>query len=134
MIFHFVQVMCMWNVTVPGSRPRPSFQWENLTLKLGLTKWHLAGLSQLFKNSPSLKTLSIHIYPGYHDTFQVPDSPFPFCGLLQSTAPHLRGTGKYWNIVEDSDSPQYSAVQLQELAEKLGSLPRASRKAIIYFC
>ena len=192
---------------MPGFRlpHRPSSQWENLTLKLDLTKWQLMGLSDLFKNSPSLKILSIYIYPGHHDIIPVPNSPFSFYGLLPLTAPHLhgnlqrtvprwikyhfggenfwdsqeatlprletitvcghvddpyaiktvgfllkhatslqklvvsanqslRGTEKYWNVGEDADSPQYSAVQLQELAEKLGSLPRASRKAIIYFC
>ena len=84
-------MMCMWNATVPGSRPRPSFQWENLTRKLSLTKWHFAGLSEVFKNSPSLKTLSIYIYPGYHDRFKVPKFALSFLRLLPSTAPNLRG-------------------------------------------
>ncbi|KAL8461266.1 hypothetical protein ACS0TY_031864 [Phlomoides rotata] len=53
-IWNFMNVHC------------PSFDWKNLIMKVGLTKWHHPGLSLLLRNSLSLETLTIQIYPyGY---------------------------------------------------------------------
>lgn len=51
----------------------PSTNWKCLVLETMLTKWHLPGIASLLRNSPSLDTLTLYVYPG--------ESPFPIVGL-----------------------------------------------------
>ncbi|PKI52948.1 hypothetical protein CRG98_026654 [Punica granatum] len=48
----------------------PSSNWQCLVLKTKLNKWHLPGVANLLRNSPSLETLDLHIFKG-----ELPQTP-----------------------------------------------------------
>ncbi|XP_030462401.1 putative F-box protein At1g49610 isoform X1 [Syzygium oleosum] len=56
-----ILVLTVWELT---NLPCPSNSWQRLILRTMLTKWHLPGIANVLRSSPSLEMLDIHIIPG----------------------------------------------------------------------
>ncbi|KAF8043248.1 hypothetical protein BT93_A1557 [Corymbia citriodora subsp. variegata] len=58
---HPILVLTVWELM---NLPCPSNNWQRLILRTMLTKWHLPGIANVLRSSPSLEVLDIHIIPG----------------------------------------------------------------------
>ncbi|XP_056158358.1 putative F-box/LRR-repeat protein At3g28410 isoform X2 [Syzygium oleosum] len=58
---HPILVLTVWELM---NLPCPSNSWQRLILRTMLTKWHLPGIANVLRSSPSLEVLDIHIIPG----------------------------------------------------------------------
>ncbi|XP_048127392.1 putative F-box/LRR-repeat protein At3g18150 [Rhodamnia argentea] len=87
---HPILVLTIWELTDLAC---PTNSWQRLNLRTMLTKWHLPGIANVLRSSPSLEVLDIHIIPG-----EVPSTAGQEAWL------HLYqiGEGNYWDLQDHS--------------------------------
>lgn len=87
---HPILVLTVWELM---NLPCPSNSWQRLILRTMLTKWHLPGIANVLRSSPSLEVLVIHIIPGEVPSIDAQEAWLQLYKICE---------GNYWDLQDRS--------------------------------